>query len=497
MNAMALFRSWRERLTGAESAPWAAAGKALLKDSFGYLVGAALLGFGSVVLVPLYTRCLQPAEFGAYSILEITLAIVVSAATLKLDVAYLKWYAETPPQKQSSLFGTVLAASLAAGVVGGTLLSLSTGSAWVSHGLGLGNQRIGWVLFCLVVAENGQALLLTRLRAERRVLLFSGCMFLRLVVIVAASCFFLLRARLGVEGIFLGRLCGDLVATAVLALLLLPGARIGFDWARVRPMLRFATPLLWSTFAAMLLDASGRLWLTRFCSLREVGLYGAAIKVSSVSQIFLTQPFGAAWGGLLFQIAKWPDARLIYSKILTYSFVASLTVALLLTGCAPLLLSLFTNRAYHDALSVLPLVFLARALAILEFPASVGIYLSGQTLWFPATYTAGLLVALGSGWLLVPRFGMAGSAWSWILAWICIGGSMLAISHRYYPLSYNWRLMALPVVSWLLLLVSRTQVSFLPRALPLPYLAMTSLAGGCFAFWLTLPRMAERRVRNG
>ena len=86
-------------------------------------------------------------------------------------------------------------------------------------------------------------------------------------------------------------------------------------------MLRYGMPIVWSALIAMLLDATGRYFLNHYSTTEQVGYYAASIKIAGVFQLLITQPFGIAWGGLMFQIAKWPNARKVYSKILEYLFL--------------------------------------------------------------------------------------------------------------------------------------------------------------------------------
>ena len=77
----------------------------LSRDSFTYLLGAAALGLGNFLLIPLYTRHLTPSEFGVYALVDVTLMVLVVAAGLKFDVSYLKWFADSPAERRPRLIG--------------------------------------------------------------------------------------------------------------------------------------------------------------------------------------------------------------------------------------------------------------------------------------------------------------------------------------------------------------------------------------------------------
>jgi O-antigen/teichoic acid export membrane protein len=50
--------------------------KDILKHSSVYAVGQILSRFASILLLPLYTRCLSPADYGCVAILDLTAGIL-------------------------------------------------------------------------------------------------------------------------------------------------------------------------------------------------------------------------------------------------------------------------------------------------------------------------------------------------------------------------------------------------------------------------------------
>jgi O-antigen/teichoic acid export membrane protein len=303
-----------------------------------------------------------------------------------------------------------------------------------------------------VVLENLQSLLMTDLRARRRPVPYSMSGLLRLTGMVAASYYFLSIRQMGLHGLFLGRLIGGALAVGYLCAVCLRSAVWKIVPSLTVPMIRFGLPLIWSVFAVMLQDASGRYFLSRYGTLEEVGLLGAAIKVGGVFQMLVAQPFGIAWGGVLFQIVKKRDAQIIYSKILAYVYVLSLGVALVLTIFAPTLFRVFTAPAYYPAIALLPLILLVRAMNVIEQPAATGIYLSGRTGIFAVIYSVALALNLLLLFVLVPRYGAMGVAWAWFFSATSVPLLMFGMGQRLYRLPLNRRLLWLPALPWILFL---------------------------------------------
>jgi O-antigen/teichoic acid export membrane protein len=449
MNLLSKTRALRDRL---KREPVAAALVSLANDSAVYLAGGLLIGLGNVILVPLYTRTLTPREFGVYALVDVTVLLAATVSALKMDVSYLKWFADSDPLRQRELLGSTLLAGLTASALCGIVLSLTVASRIGDLWLRTSGRGYAWLLCPIVVLENAQALFLTDLRARRRSASYSFCAILRLVVMVIASYYLLVVRQAGLQGLFLGRLIGDAAGILFLLAVCLRSVLWRFVPSLLFPMLRFGLPLVWSIFAVMLQDASGRYFLSRYGTLEEVGLLGAAIKVGSVFLVLFGQPFGVAWGGMLFQIVKQRESQVIYSKIFGYVYVLALGMALVLTIFAPTLFRIFTAPAYYPAMALLPLVLLVRAMNVIEQPAATGIYLSGRTKIFAAIYTVALGLNLLLLYLLVPRYGAIGVGLAWLIGSACVPLLDLLFGQRLYRLSFSAKLTLFPLLLWVFVL---------------------------------------------
>jgi O-antigen/teichoic acid export membrane protein len=420
----------------------------LVGDSLIYLVGAAFIGLGNFVLVPLYTRSLPPADFGIYSIVDVTILILIAITQLGLGVSYLKWFAEIKESDRGELLGSSLAACTLTSGFSGLVLALFISGPLGEKWLQVANIGFAWTVFPIIVLENLQSLMLSDLRARRMTVAYSCSTIIRLLAIVGASLWFISVKKMGITGVFLGRMTGDLISWAILAILCMRGTKLRVSTKRLMPLIKYGLPLVWSGLMSMLLDASGRYFLNQFSTLDQVGYYAVALKISGIFQILINQPFVIAWGGLQFQIARRQNAKVIYSKIVDYLFLFTISGALILSFFTPTLFKIFATTLYDPAKTIFPLVLLVRAIIIMEYPAALGIYLSGRTKLFLPIYTVSFIVTFLTNWLLIPKFGVWGAIEGWLAGWLVLIVSMAFFSQRLYPLVLNWRILALPLLLW-------------------------------------------------
>ena len=472
MNVIVKVRSF---VQGVRSEPVAAALLSLASDSALYLVGGILIGLCNVVLVPLYTRTLGVREFGVYALIDITILMLVSVTMLKLDISYLKWFAEVPAAKQPELLGTTLVAGLLTSTVSSLVLFLFLRSTLAEGFLHQSVHAFAWIVVPIVVLENFQGLALADFRARRDPLRYSSTAIIRLIVTMGFSYYLLAVRQQGLPGLFVGRLAGDVAAFIFVSAFSIRKITVRVSPGLIRPMIRFGLPLVWSIWAVMLQDAAGRYFLTRYGSLEEVGYLGAAVKIGAVFQMLVANPFGIAWGGVLFQLAKAARAQIIFSTIFNYVCVATLGIALILSLFRTALLHIFAPPSFYPAITILPIVFLVRSMSVIEQPASTGIYLSGRTDLLSTSYTVALGVNLVLLRVLVPHYGLLGAAMAWLCGSMVVPALFLWFGHSRYRLNFRFRVLAPPVLLWILILVTNANLRIEASGHHTLYLTMLSV----------------------
>jgi O-antigen/teichoic acid export membrane protein len=438
------------RMAACENEGFSGALFALAGDSFQYLIGLAVMGLANMALMPLYTRYLSPSEFGLYALVEILALGLITAASLGSGVSYLKWYAAGEPSQVKQLLGTTLWSNgLAALLMGGGLSAFVDSDSGVRI-LGAPTRTFVLLLLPLVLLETEQSVFLTHLRACRRPVAFSISSIIRLVAIAVFSVWLLAFLRLGLFGLFLGRVLGDVCGLCALIILSKSEISAANSWRLSLATIRYGMPVVLSSLIMLALDGAGRYFVNRYNTLEQVGQFAVGVKIAGLMRILVVAPFGTAWGGLLFQIEKRADAQFIYSKLTGYILLLAVSVAAILSLLSPLLLRVFATPAYHASLSVIPLLLLVQAMMVVHYPATVGIYLRSVTKWQTVILLIGFAVDLLLNRLLVPARGIVGASLAMLAAWVFMITLMALVSQEYYPLRFEWKPVGIAAAIWLL-----------------------------------------------
>jgi O-antigen/teichoic acid export membrane protein len=154
--------------------------------------------------------------------------------------------------------------------------------------------------------------------------------------------------------------------------------------------------------------------------------------------------FRFAWQPFFLSTSQQPDAKIIFSRVLTYFSlvcgVVFLSVCFFVDDLVRLNLGGFTilGKAYWQSTEIVPLILLAEF-----FPGAYSIFILGlqlekKTIYLPVITGIAAVVNIASNYALIPIFGMIGAAWAAVFAYAAMAASSYVISQRQYQIDYEW-----------------------------------------------------------
>lgn len=400
-----------------------------------YTAASILSKLIAVALLPLYTRHLTTADYGAA---EVLFAAVVSASIVVrfgLVEAVLRFYYrddEDPAAVVASSFaGLFWLATLGALV----LLPLA---APISEALldepsaELARIAIGG-LWVATLWEY----MLTLFRLEERARAFFLTTVLNVVATIAVTVFLVVGLGEGARGLLLGSYATGGAFVVALILLQRRLLSLRFDRALLRRMFRFGLPTMPAEVSLYLLNFVDRLIIVRSAGLAEAGLYSLAVKIAQAVNV-LVRGFQLAWPPLAYSIREDEEARRLYATVVTL-FVAG--CAFVVTGIW--LLSRWLLRAlaapeFFDAYEAVGLIAAAVTLYALYMVMVVILGRTGRTEFnFPAAI-AGLIANVALNLALVPPLGIVGAGLALVGSYLVVVVLMYAFTQRLFPVPYQW-----------------------------------------------------------
>ena len=393
----------------------------ILKHSSVYAVGQILSRIASVLLLPLYTRCLSTADYGCVAILDLTagiLGIFIGAGVAQAVVRF-HFDADSDDGRSRVWWTGLVWMIVAASLITGPMLLGRVALADLTLGADVADGAFFYLLAIATLWMNTVIeLLQTYLRVRKWSGLFVLCSLGRLLLNIGLNVWLLVGLELGVTGL----LTGNLIAASVNAVVLLIIFAVtmpyrGVDVPVMRRLLSFGSPLIVQALLSLMMHEADRYLLRMFGSLEQVGVYSLAYKIGQAVNMLCLVPFASIWNVVMYEIAAQPESRRTYATVFRH-FVNSLLVVMLAASLfAFVLLPVLTPGEYAAAIDLIPIVLLAFVFFSMHAQFCVPALLAKKTAALIPASAAGVVVNVAANALMIPHFGATGAAWSSVLTY--------------------------------------------------------------------------------
>ena len=389
----------------------------------------------AVALLPLYTRYLTPADYGAAEVMfasVVAASIVIRFGTIEALLRFYYKDDEDPARVVATSFAALFWLSTAAALIVLPFAEPLSEALLDRPAADLARISIAgiWVLTMM-------EFLLTLFRLEERARAYFVTTILNVLAAIGLTVVLVVGEGEGARGLLIGSYASG--AAFVLALIFLHRRRLSLwiDRALLRRLMRFGLPTMPAELSLYLLNFVDRIIIVRTVGLAEAGLYSLAVKFAQAVNV-LVRGFQLAWPPLAYSIRDDDDARRAYAAVVTW-FV---------TGCALVVTGMWLFSRW-----------IARALAAPEFFESyeaVGLISVGVTLYalymvlvvilgrtgrtefnFPATIGA-LVANVTLNLALVPSMGIVGAGLALVASYVVVVALMYVFTQRLFPVPYQW-----------------------------------------------------------
>jgi O-antigen/teichoic acid export membrane protein len=415
---------------------------------------SAVYGLGSlasrlvaVLLLPLYTRYLDPADYGRVELILVFVVIVGIVAKLGLTSAFFRFFFDhDEPERRRDIFRTTFSALLVCATAVALLLAALAGPiAELLFGEAGGEDPARLVLigalgvWITVLYELMAALF----RVQERPLAFSVATVANITLTIGLTVLLVVGLGLRAEGVLLGNFLGSLLVFAGLLVVQRAWLGLRLDRPTLAGMLRFGLPLIPAGAALWAVNMIDRPAVNALAEgdagqrAHALGIYAISYKLVQGITL-LINAFQLSWPAFAYSLRDDDEARRTYAAVLSI-YVAGMSWAVLAVGlAAPWLVRLLTTPAYYGAADAVVPLAAGTALYGTYYIAAIGAGRAKRTgrNWLIALAAALVDVALLVA--LVPRYGIEGAAWAAFAAYAVMVVLMLAWSQRVFPVPYRW-----------------------------------------------------------
>lgn len=412
--------------------------KAFLRDSVIYAIPSIVSRGLAVILIPLYTRVLSPADYGSFDLLSAFAVLVNLTVALEISQGVARFYSgEQDTERRvayasSAFWFTIFCYTVFLGVV---LIFSSALSLLV---MGQDGMEPAFQVGVIYIFINGIFYLIqNQFRWELRSTHYA---IVSMIVSISTAVLAVILTYVwtwGLVGLLFGMAGGALLGTLYGLWYLRNSFRFQFHWTRLKEMLVFSAPLIPSGISVFVSQYIDRLMINHYLSLDDVGLFGIGFRVASIVGLVIVG-FQGALTPLIYARYRDPATPTQLARIFRIFVSFALLLFLMVSVFSKEIMTVLTVPVYYDAADIV--VFLVPA-----------ILLSNMYIFAPGTAIEKkthiiLWINVGGAFLnvilnvaMIPIFGIEGASVAKLLSYGVVFGAYMWFSQKLYHVPHDWK----------------------------------------------------------
>jgi O-antigen/teichoic acid export membrane protein len=412
--------------------------KRLVSSLAAYQVADVVSKLIAVLLLPVYTRYIDPAGYGVVELLANGVILVSIVVRFGMIEAFLRYYfIDEDPARRDALVRRTAGFLLLATTV--SSLALAAAAVPLSRiVLGYRDPTTFRIAVLGLWSFTNLELAYGLLRVDERLRMYAIASLTNVLLTIAASLVLVVGLGDGARGLLLGNYGASTIVLLALWWKMrhrLAPRRSQAD--RMGVLLRFGLPTVPAEASVYALSIVDRYYVYHARSATLAGLYSIAIKLAG-AVAFIVRAFQYAWPPLAYSVRDDLEAARLYGLVATYYVLVSGWVVAGLALLGRWVLRLLAAPQYFGAYRALPWVALGWALYGLWV---VFLVIAGRakvtTRNFPASL-AGLAVNVVLILVLVPPLGIAGAGIALCGAYVVMLTVMYLLTRRAFRVAFEW-----------------------------------------------------------
>ena len=439
--------------------------KSVTKHFLVYGLGNVLSKIAGFILIPVYTHYLATSEYGTLELLELTTYVAGMFLAVGISESVMRFYFDfREPEKRHEVVSTALLWIWGISLFGVVWLLLFSPDVSLLVFNSSDNAGLFRLIFLSMTFSLAGEIPLAFIRAQQKSVLFTAISVSRLILNVGLNILFIVGFGWGIRGIILSGLITHALTSIFLSVYAFRETGFLFSLPKLKNMIKYGIPYIPGGLGMFIIHFVDRFLLQRFTSLSEVGIYSLGYKFGMILNPLVNDAFFSIWKPKMFELAERKDARDIYSVMFTYFLFIEIFLALGISVLIKDVLVIISDPGYHAAYKVVPLILLSYVLWGSYFQVQIGILLKKKTRYIAYVVAVSAAANLALNFLLIPRIGIWGAAFSTLVSFGLTTVLTYVISNRMYPVKYEFgrifKLLGLAVALYLISLGVNTNSLF-------------------------------------
>ena len=458
--------------------------------------GFQLLGLLlSLISFPILTRILTVEEYGHLALFTGTTTFLVALSKCGLTTSFVRTYAATPPEKRTALYSTALA--MAAGLAIIVAIVSALGLWWLGDVVDPLLRSVLQLSWGFLLATTLRELLLTFLRAEERSVALSVIGFLVKLGSLMLGIVGCVTLALGLRGFVGGAIVFEALTVASLGSyfarrhLLRPDAT---STALARELVAYGAPLMFNEMSWTANVYAGRFVLEHYIGAAAVGIFSVGYNLAAYVLTLITAPMSMAIFPIYTKLWETEGAEpttTFLTTILRYYVIGSALLIVAMSAASADLIALLATPRFADAALVVPYVITSVVLFGTTLIVGAGFHLLRRTRESGILILVCAALNIGANFVLVPHFGMLGSAAATLLSHLALTVLLSVRARNFLPVPWPKKLTLTCAIAGALAYLTAVQIT---AKQPLAELLLRSVAA--FAVYASVMLTLDPALRQ-
>ncbi len=437
--------------------------KSLIGQTAIYGLSSIIGRFINYLLVPIYTYVfVNQAEYGVVTELGAYVVFLLIILTYGMETGLFR-FTQQKEHAPSLVYSTVISSLLATSTL--FLIIIFLFYKDIASLLDYGAHPEYILMMGITVGIDAfSAIPFAYLRIRNKAKRFAVIKLINIALNVGFNLFFIIFCpRFCGENNFVYQLfyhqldVGSIFLSYVLAsfftlILLIPDIRLAFvhyqfSGSLLKQILKYSLPLMFAGLAGMTTDTLDRILLKYLTVvpvgeahpqdyiMAQLGIYGANAKIAIIMVLFI-QAFRYAAEPFFFNQSDKKDAKELYARIMNYFIIFGLSVFVGITLFLDIV-QYFIGGTYREGLVVVPVLLIAKLLFGIVFNLSIWYKLTNLTKYGALIAFAGAFVSVSLNFILIPRYGYLGAAWTSVFAYAFMLILSYFLGQKHYKINYD------------------------------------------------------------
>jgi O-antigen/teichoic acid export membrane protein len=432
--------------------------KSLSKDTLVYGTSTILGRFLNFVLVPFYTNRFIPEEYGVIAIIYAYIAIFNVFFSVGLESGFFKFSSTLEAGNKKENFSQPFIYIIINSFFLGSLIYFL--APQFSSIIQVQTDYVTLIKYAAIILFLDTAVVVpfAYLRLNNKAKVFATLKIINIVTNVALNFILIIGFGFGIEAVFISNIAASLLTLLLLLPVIIKNFTFSFNKTLAGELFRFSIPTIPAGIAANIINIVDRPILKYLTDDETVGIYQANYKLG-IFMMLVVSMFEFAWKPFYLNNAKDPNAKQIFSKVLTVFILFSTLVFLFLTLFIEDIVKMpmpfdghLIGEAYWSGLSIVPVILFSYILYGIYINFMAGIYIEKKTKYLPLITGIAAGANIVFNLILIPVFSIMGAAISTLLSYFIMMAGMYIVVNKFYRIRYEYEKIIIIFLSLFLIL---------------------------------------------